>query len=94
MSFRTCLGCKKVCKKAELVRLAVVENRIIVDAKGRLAGRGAHVHAKPSCLAKAMNEKLLRFRLRFDRKASSCENRVELDMSDLKRFAAEVITSA
>jgi hypothetical protein len=47
---RTCLGCGKRAAKAELIRFAVVNGRIIVDGRCRLAGRGAYSCRQADCL--------------------------------------------
>ncbi|MBA3819851.1 MAG: YlxR family protein [Deltaproteobacteria bacterium] len=53
MPQRTCTGCRTVAPQRELVRIAVADSRLVVDPasrRGRLAGRGAYVHARPACV--------------------------------------------
>ncbi len=50
---RTCVGCRAAVPQAELVRVAVVADRVVVDPRRRLPGRGAYVHARPACLGGA-----------------------------------------
>jgi predicted RNA-binding protein YlxR (DUF448 family) len=51
---RTCVGCRSKAAKADLVRVARdPEGRVTVDQPGRLGGRGAYVHRKEECLARA-----------------------------------------
>ena len=50
---RTCIGCRQVVDKGDLVRLVVDGNRIRVDHDGNLPGRGAHVHPVPQCIEAA-----------------------------------------
>lgn len=53
-STRTCVGCGLHENNEELVRLVVgPDGAIAVDAKGGAFGRGAHVHARLACIAKA-----------------------------------------
>ncbi|MEP6464076.1 MAG: YlxR family protein [Frankiaceae bacterium] len=47
---RTCVGCRKRGSKAEFVRVVVVRNQLVPDLRGRLPGRGAHIHPDPGCL--------------------------------------------
>jgi predicted RNA-binding protein YlxR (DUF448 family) len=39
--------------KTELLRVVAVEGAVIPDLRGRLPGRGAHLHPEPGCLALA-----------------------------------------
>ncbi|GAA0220456.1 YlxR family protein [Actinomadura nitritigenes] len=47
---RTCVGCRVRTAKSDLLRLVVVEGEIVPDPRGRLPGRGAHLHPDPRCL--------------------------------------------
>ncbi|MBW8483661.1 YlxR family protein [Actinomadura sp. PM05-2] len=47
---RTCVGCRARTAKSDLLRLVVVGNVIVPDGRGRLPGRGAHLHPDPACL--------------------------------------------
>jgi len=54
---RTCAGCRAHADSAELVRFAFVaghEPPLVPDLQGRLGGRGVWVHARKSCLDKAV----------------------------------------
>lgn len=58
---RTCVGCGERCAPEELVRLVIAPSgEIAVDAAGGGFGRGAHVHARGSCLEQAAVRGLLR----------------------------------
>lgn len=50
---RTCVGCRQVVPQAQLLRLAVVDERVVADPRRRAAGRGVYVHARPDCLRAA-----------------------------------------
>ena len=57
---RTCLGCREVRNKNELVRIVrTPEGEVIVDAKGRANGRGAYICSNAECLRKAVRTKAL-----------------------------------
>lgn len=64
---RTCVGCgehvatEATEKAIDLVRLVLgPEGEIAVDARGGAFGRGAHVHARPACLERAVKGGLAR----------------------------------
>ncbi|MFC4051019.1 YlxR family protein [Actinomadura syzygii] len=44
------MGCRVRTVKSDLLRLVVVEDVIVPDPRGRLPGRGAHLHPDPECL--------------------------------------------
>jgi predicted RNA-binding protein YlxR (DUF448 family) len=44
------VGCRVRTAKSDLLRLVVVEGEIVPDPRGRLPGRGAHLHPDPRCL--------------------------------------------
>ena len=57
---RTCLGCREVRNKNELVRIVrTPKGEVIVDAKGRANGRGAYICSNAECLRKADRTKAL-----------------------------------
>lgn len=61
---RTCVGCGEhvaTAKSADLVRLVLgPDGEVAVDARGGAFGRGAHVHARPACLERAVKGGLAR----------------------------------
>ncbi|MFZ1040060.1 MAG: YlxR family protein [Anaerolineales bacterium] len=46
---RTCVGCRTVMAKRQLVRVVRTANGVLVDPTGKLAGRGAYLHDRRSC---------------------------------------------
>lgn len=46
---RMCVACRQSLDKKTLVRLVKTPQGIFVDETGKLAGRGAYLHADPSC---------------------------------------------
>ena len=47
---RTCVACRKVNTKRELIRLVrVADNSVEVDTSGKKAGRGAYLCQAPEC---------------------------------------------
>ena len=51
---RTCIGCRTVLAKRELVRLVRTAEGVQVDNTGKAAGRGAYVHNIRSCWEQAL----------------------------------------
>lgn len=46
---RTCVGCRTVLPKRQLVRIVRGPQGVLVDPTGKLAGRGAYLHDRRSC---------------------------------------------
>lgn len=46
---RTCVGCRKVLAKRQLIRLVRTSDGVQVDPTGKLAGRGAYLHDQRTC---------------------------------------------
>ncbi|MBN1936157.1 MAG: YlxR family protein [Anaerolineae bacterium] len=47
---RTCVGCREVKSKREMVRIVrTPEGEIVVDERGKMNGRGAYICATRSC---------------------------------------------
>ena len=46
---RTCIGCRTVNEKRTLIRIVRTPEGVKIDLKGKLPGRGAYLHDKPSC---------------------------------------------
>jgi hypothetical protein len=57
---RTCVGCRKVLGKRELMRIVRLPDSIQVDPTGKLAGRGAYLHDQRSCWEKGLKGALAR----------------------------------
>lgn len=57
---RTCIGCKTVRPKKELIRLVrTPENEVLVDPTGKKSGRGAYSCPNLNCLELAFKGALL-----------------------------------
>ena len=46
---RTCIACRQVAGKRNLLRLVRTEQGVEIDATGKLAGRGAYLHPYQNC---------------------------------------------
>ena len=47
---RTCIGCMERDSKEHMVRIAVSEDKLTLDEKGRMPGRGAYLHCDERCI--------------------------------------------
>lgn len=55
---RQCVGCNEMKSKKEMLRvLKTAENEVILDAAGKLNGRGAYLCKNEECLKKAIKHK-------------------------------------
>ena len=46
---RTCVGCREVLPKRQMIRVVRTEEGLRVDSTSKLAGRGAYLHDRRSC---------------------------------------------
>lgn len=57
---RTCVGCKEVKPKKELIRVVKqADGKIMIDFTGKANGRGAYLCPDSNCLAQAIKTKKL-----------------------------------
>lgn len=55
---RQCVGCNEMKSKKEMLRvLKIAENEVILDATGKMNGRGAYLCKNEECLKKAIEQK-------------------------------------
>ncbi|MGQ0468088.1 MAG: YlxR family protein [Sporichthyaceae bacterium] len=54
---RTCVGCRKRCGVADLLRVVEVDGTVVPDPRRRLPGRGASLHPNVECLTLALRRK-------------------------------------
>jgi predicted RNA-binding protein YlxR (DUF448 family) len=62
---RTCIGCRTVRKKDEVVRIVSGPERVVIDYREKLAGRAAYVCPKKECIQKALTKEGLGRALRL-----------------------------
>lgn len=51
---RTCVGCREVLPKRQMLRIVRTAEGVRVDPTGKLAGRGAYLHDRRECWARGM----------------------------------------
>lgn len=78
---RTCLSCRQVQGKRQLVRVVrTSDGHARVDATGKQPGRGAYVHARAGCWQLALSGGRLAHALKMDLS--------EADKAELQAYAA------
>lgn len=55
---RTCVGCRQVLPKRQLIRVVRSSEGVVIDPSGKLPGRGAYLHDQKSCWVKALKGSL------------------------------------
>lgn len=55
---RTCVGCREVLAKRELIRIVRTPEGVRVDPTGKLAGRGAYLHDRRCCWERGLKSAL------------------------------------
>jgi predicted RNA-binding protein YlxR (DUF448 family) len=57
---RTCVACREEAGKGRLIRLVrSPDGGVVVDATGRMPGRGAYLHPDPACIEIARKRRSL-----------------------------------
>ena len=83
---RSCIGCRKTGSPTSLVRMVLVDGKVIFDQQQIAPGRGAWVHRK--CLKLAIDRKAFKwaFKLTAMPEISSelTEQLTEMDAKDMK----------
>lgn len=51
---RTCVGCREILSKRQMLRIVRTADGARVDPTGKLAGRGAYLHDQRSCWARGL----------------------------------------
>ena len=46
---RTCVGCREVLPKRELIRIVRSPDGVVIDPNGKISGRGAYLHDRRTC---------------------------------------------
>src|SRR5688572_4377236 len=90
---RSCVGCRKESSPAELVRVVVgPDGRVVPDLAGGAFGRGAWLHPRTECVAKAVPRGLAHA-LRAEVKTDAA-SLIELLRRAAERRAAALLAAA
>ena len=76
---RSCIGCRKRANPSALIRVVLVDGKVIPDLKGGAAGRGAWLHKKCAEVAIARNAFVFAF------KTNKAQTEA-VDVSELLKF--------
>lgn len=63
---RTCIICRSKSNKKNLIRLTPVKQRLIVDTKQNIGGRGYYICREVKCIEAGLKKKLLRKTIKDD----------------------------
>jgi predicted RNA-binding protein YlxR (DUF448 family) len=74
---RTCIACRQICRKRELIRLVCLpDNTVEVDLTGKKSGRGAYLCPQKACWESALKTGKLEYALRTSLKPENKEKLV------------------
>lgn len=76
---RSCINCRKKDQPAALIRVVLIDGRVIPDIKGGAPGRGAWLHKK--CAEVAIARNAFRFAFNVDKAHDE-----PIDVSELLKF--------
>ncbi|MEY5030831.1 MAG: hypothetical protein RLZZ334_778 [Actinomycetota bacterium] len=76
---RSCISCRKKANPSALIRVVLVDGKVIPDPKGGAAGRGAWLHKKCAEVAIARNAFVFAFKTNKAQDAA-------VDVSELLKF--------
>ncbi len=75
---RTCIACQRSGAKGELLRLVrTTDGRVLIDATGKLPGRGAYLCRRPECVEKGGTKKIIEraLKMKISEEALECLRR-------------------
>ena len=79
---RSCIGCRKTGGPSELMRMVLIDGKVIFDQKQIAPGRGAWVHRK--CLELAIDRKAFKWAFKLTEMPEVEEVPNEMDAKDMK----------
>ena len=79
---RSCIGCRKTGSPSSLMRMVLVDGKVIFDQKQIAPGRGAWVHRK--CLELAIDRKAFMWAFKLTEMPEVEEVPNEMDAKDMK----------
>ena len=79
---RSCIGCRKTGSPSNLMRMVLLDGKVIFDQKQIAPGRGAWVHRK--CLELAIDRKAFKWAFKLTEMPEVEEVPNEMDAKDMK----------
>lgn len=52
-----CVSCRQMFPKNQLLRIACIDGKVVLDKSGKAGGRGAYVCNNPDCIGRALKNK-------------------------------------
>ena len=77
---RSCIGCRKKANPSALIRVVLIDGKLVPDIKGGAPGRGAWLHKK--CAEGAISRGAFRFALKLNKE----QHDEAIDVSELLKF--------
>jgi predicted RNA-binding protein YlxR (DUF448 family) len=77
---RSCIGCRKKANPSALIRVVLIDGKLVPDIKGGAPGRGAWLHKK--CAEGAISRGAFRFALKLYKEQQD----EAIDVSELLKF--------
>ncbi len=91
---RTCIGCRGVFRKDQVVRISAGPEGAVIDYREKLPGRGAYVCPKKECIKKALEREALSRALRIKTKTPGPEEFAVMLLSAVKDRIRSLILMA
>jgi uncharacterized protein len=88
---RTCVGCREVQGKRSMVRLVRTDNGVVLDASGKLPGRGAYLHIQQDCITKGISgaiARALKIELHEDN-LNQLKDLLQIQLNDLQQHEGQ-----
>ena len=79
---RSCIGCRKTGEPSELMRMVLVDGKVIFDQQQIAPGRGAWVHRK--CLKLAVDRQAFKWAFKLTAMPDITAITIEMDAKDMK----------
>ncbi len=91
---RTCIGCRGVFKKKEVVRIVAGSGEFVIDYREKLPGRAAYVCPRSECIRKALGREGLPRSLRIPGRLPEPEAFIALLVAAITEKAKSLISMA
>jgi predicted RNA-binding protein YlxR (DUF448 family) len=94
---RTCIGCRSILKKDDVIRIIAGPAGVLIDYREKLEGRAAYICPRVACIEKALKKETLMKALRINVKppdVSAFVSQLEADISEKIRSLLRITLKA
>jgi predicted RNA-binding protein YlxR (DUF448 family) len=94
---RTCIGCRSILKKDDVIRIIAGPAGVLIDYREKLEGRAAYICPRVACIEKALRKETLMKALRINVKppdVSAFVSELEADISEKIRSLLRITLKA